>query len=62
MLLSFKRSKLRRLEISYQRWMRYAYTTAVFDKQESKRALQIADRKLQEIQVLLNSEYTSASA
>ncbi|NQX77022.1 hypothetical protein [Gilvibacter sp.] len=62
MLFTLKRSKLRRLEISYQRWMRYAYTTAVFDKEESKRALQNAERKLQEIQGLLNSEYVSASA
>jgi hypothetical protein len=62
MLFTLKKSKLRRLEISYQRWMRYAYTTAVFDKDESKRALQIADRKMQEIQLLLDSEYVSASA
>lgn len=56
----FKRNKLRRLEVSYQRWMRYAYTTAVFDKQESKRAQQVADRKLKEMHGLLQAEFMIA--
>ena len=62
MNLFFKRNKLQRLEISYKRWMRYAYTTAQTDKEESKRAQEIAARKLKEIQGLLQSEYISASA
>lgn len=56
------RSKLHRLEISYKRWMRYSYTTSVFDKEESRRARHIADQKLKEIQGILQSEYLSASA
>ena len=54
------RSKLHRLEISYKRWMRYAYTTAATDKEESKRAYSIAERKLGKLQEYLQSEYLSA--
>lgn len=62
MHIFLKRSKLQRLEVSYKRWLRYAYTTAPVDKEESKRAYQIAERKLKEIQGLLQSEYITASA
>ena len=57
-----KRSKLRRLEVSYTRWLRYAYTMSYTDKEESKRAQLIAQRKLKEIQGLLITEYLTVSA
>lgn len=48
------KSKLQRLESSYTRLMRRSYNNAQFNKQESLKAKEEAERVLVKIQKLLN--------